>query len=774
MFLASSCARSPHVPVNLAAAGPSLDRDASLPTSASAGTVAQGPTPSAPDSSAVDGAAVDGAALDPAVLDRAADYATALRRGNFTRAAELMDAAPPEDQQSPELRYARALAALELGDIDTALRKVDLLEQDYPQFSEEVAHVRARAAQLGHDVSLLGTGSQPKTAEQKLWLALAHEQNSSWVEARKLASDVVLALARSTSKAEQDLLARAHALKARSLEAEGKNKQAATELKWLAVNAAHIPSERLQLPQDFDDHLTRLDARQRLTNKERAARAHTFSDLGWVEATEREVRLVEASGGRVLEKDSLIAWALYTSRTDRLRAAASFATAAQIQPTRRAEFLYYRAKSLARAHQEGEAVQAYDHVATLGGMYAEHAQYQAAHLRMTLGDLKNAAQGFERYLKRYGKRGHHHAEAEYSLAVTQLAAHDFVRALSSLDAVLARTEKERDRANLLQLKGVALLGNDQASEAAALFQKVIEMRPLSTAAMLAASRLQLMGKTAPPLILPAPPAQADAMAFTPLNLSLPDKAWRLHRVGLDTEAELALRDQEQSLRAVFGQRAGEALCEAYGLLESAQRRYQVAQSAADFALFKYARGAETAWHWNCAYPQPYGTLVAQQSRLYDVPEPLIYGVIRQESAFRPQVVSPANAVGLMQIIPPTAQRIATELGATYDPMLMSSPSTNIHFGAYYLRRLLDMVDGRVELAVAAYNAGPSALFRWLKAGQALPLDIFIASIPYTETRNYVYQVLENYARYAYLSADHDIPRLALTLPQGLTRPDDAY
>ena len=105
---------------------------------------------------------------------------------------------------------------------------------------------------------------------------------------------------------------------------------------------------------------------------------------------------------------------------------------------------------------------------------------------------------------------------------------------------------------------------------------------------------------------------------------------------------------------------------------------------------------------------------------------------------------------------------------------MTSPAVNIQFGAYYLRRLLNMVDGRVALAVAAYNAGPSALFRWLKAGQALPLDVFIASIPYTETRNYVYQVLENYARYAYLSADHEIPRLALTLPQGLTRPDDAY
>lgn len=767
MFFASSCARSPHLPVSVLSTDPLVERgelparplEAPLPDAAST------PLRSAPLQPALVVAPSDSAPFD---------YATALRHGNFTRAAQLMDAATPEDQQSPELRYARALTALELGDIDTALRKIDLLEQDYPTFSQEVAHVRVRAARLGRDASLLGADFEPKTAEQKILLAEAYEQSSRWIEARQSASDVVLMLARSSSKKEQELVARAHAIKARALEAEGKSSQAATELRWLAVNAAHIPCDRLRLPHDFDEHIARLDARQRLTQKERASRARTFSEQGWVDATERELRLLESTFGRLVDKDNLIAWALYTSRTDAPRAAALFSAAAQTQPHRRAEFLYYQAKSLARAHQDEEAAQGYERVAKLTGIYAEHALYQAAHLRMTLGNLTVAAQGFELYLKRYGKRGQHRAEAEYSLAVTHLAAHNYARALGSLDALIARAEKERDRANLLQLKAVALLGSDQASEAAELFQQVIELRPLSTAAMLAASRLELMGKAAPPLILPAPVALADASTLAPLRLSLPEKAWRLHRVGLDTEAELALREQEQRMRDMFGKRAGEALCETYGLLEGAARRYQVAQSAADFSQLKYARAAQTAWQWNCVYPQPYSALVAHHGQLYDVPEPLIYGVIRQESAFRPQVVSPAHAVGLMQIIPPTAQRIATELGAAYDPTLMVSPSTNIRFGAYYLRRLLDMVDGRVELAVAAYNAGPSAVFRWLKAGQALPLDVFIASIPYTETRNYVYQVLENYARYAYLSAEHEVPRLALALPQGLTRPDDAY
>src|SRR5690606_35959141 len=110
-------------------------------------------------------------------------------------------------------------------------------------------------------------------------------------------------------------------------------------------------------------------------------------------------------------------------------------------------------------------------------------------------------------------------------------------------------------------------------------------------------------------------------------------------------------------------------------------------------------------------------------------------------AFRPTVVSPAAAVGLMQIIPPTASRIAEEIDAIYDPDLMRAPAVNIRFGTYYLRRLLDIFNDRPELAAAAYNAGPQAVGRWLRAGETLPLDLFVARIPYSETRNYVYRVM---------------------------------
>jgi soluble lytic murein transglycosylase len=105
---------------------------------------------------------------------------------------------------------------------------------------------------------------------------------------------------------------------------------------------------------------------------------------------------------------------------------------------------------------------------------------------------------------------------------------------------------------------------------------------------------------------------------------------------------------------------------------------------------------------------------------------------------------------------------------------MRSPAINIKFGSYYLGLLLDMFGQRKELAAAAYNAGPHAVTRWLRAGEELPLDIFVARIPYSETRNYVYRVLGNYARYSYDKGEGTVPQVSLKLPEGLRAPDDAY
>jgi soluble lytic murein transglycosylase len=93
-----------------------------------------------------------------------------------------------------------------------------------------------------------------------------------------------------------------------------------------------------------------------------------------------------------------------------------------------------------------------------------------------------------------------------------------------------------------------------------------------------------------------------------------------------------------------------------------------------------------------------------------------------------------------------------------------------------LRKLLDTFQGNVPLALASYNAGPFAVSRWLAGGgEALPLDLFVARIPYEETRGYVARVLSNAARYAYLEGgEAAVPVPSLELPRGVQLPENSY
>ena len=141
------------------------------------------------------------------------------------------------------------------------------------------------------------------------------------------------------------------------------------------------------------------------------------------------------------------------------------------------------------------------------------------------------------------------------------------------------------------------------------------------------------------------------------------------------------------------------------------------------------------------------------------PEPaLVLAVIRQESAFDPKAISRAGARGLMQLMPATAHQVAHRIGVPYRrAMLTENPAANLHLGRAYLQEMLDTFSGTSMLALAAYNAGPHRVVRWIKDyGDPRHPDVdpvdWIEQIPFDETRNYVQRVLEGQAIY----------RLALT------------
>ncbi|MEO8443655.1 MAG: transglycosylase SLT domain-containing protein [Gammaproteobacteria bacterium] len=119
-----------------------------------------------------------------------------------------------------------------------------------------------------------------------------------------------------------------------------------------------------------------------------------------------------------------------------------------------------------------------------------------------------------------------------------------------------------------------------------------------------------------------------------------------------------------------------------------------------------------------------------------------YALIRAESAWQPDVRSPANAYGLMQLLPATGQRMARQLGMSWlGPGTLLDPEANISLGTRYLAQQAERFQGSPWLATAAYNAGPAPVLRWVDERGTLPADVFIETIPYRETRDYVTRVL---------------------------------
>ncbi len=149
------------------------------------------------------------------------------------------------------------------------------------------------------------------------------------------------------------------------------------------------------------------------------------------------------------------------------------------------------------------------------------------------------------------------------------------------------------------------------------------------------------------------------------------------------------------------------------------------------------------------YPTPYRDTMEAYVRDNQLDEAWVYGLIRQESRFVNFARSGVGASGLMQVMPATARWIAKRMGMDdYHPGLIHRVDTNIQLGTYYLRHVLDAMDGQPLMATAAYNAGPSRPKRWT-SDRPLEGAIYAETIPFTETRDYVQKVMANAHFYAH-------------------------
>ncbi len=149
--------------------------------------------------------------------------------------------------------------------------------------------------------------------------------------------------------------------------------------------------------------------------------------------------------------------------------------------------------------------------------------------------------------------------------------------------------------------------------------------------------------------------------------------------------------------------------------------------------------------WRTYYPRPFYKHVKDAGRRYHVDIHLLYGLIREESMFTPDIMSWVGARGLMQLMPTTAQMLLKRRDFPLD--MLFDPQLNVDLGTKYLAGLLKEMNNDPVAALCGYNAGPHITKRWMKLRSMDDVDEWIELIPYPETRNYVKRVMRSYFEY---------------------------
>ncbi len=342
----------------------------------------------------------------------------------------------------------------------------------------------------------------------------------------------------------------------------------------------------------------------------------------------------------------------------------------------------------------------------------------------------------------------------FELAFHDLRQGKWAEAIPVLERSLQLRPREKDfwtggRARYFLARAYEATG--RAEDASKALSQVVLDHPWSFFAVLALSRLQASSPDrVRALIEQGEAREPDGKLFDGLPGSLQGPAFtravELLRLG---DPAAAKREIQTIGLASDDDAATWALSTLYARAGAAELSYRLARSLTGKWSSHYPKGMWRA-AWELAYPRPYLEVVEREAARSSIPVPLAYGIMREESAFDAEVVSLANAYGLMQLIPATARASAKALGMTIDRADLLRPEVNIALGSRELGRLRGLFPSAPVLAIPSYNAGPGATQRWLTARSGDDFDVWVESIPYEETRGYTRRVVSSTAVYAWL------------------------
>ena len=338
-------------------------------------------------------------------------------------------------------------------------------------------------------------------------------------------------------------------------------------------------------------------------------------------------------------------------------------------------------------------------------------------------------------------------EAQWRIGWIQYQTGSWTAAAATFGQV-ANREQLRDEAAYWQGRALQRAGKSVAARQ--LYRDIVQRNRRGYYAMWAQRRL---GDASAALL---PHDTAAIVAPTPPTADLPQVPDTFHLVRAN--------ELEKAEVSTFARKELAAVEHAYdddiGVQRYLVRAYQSVEAYAAAQRVARRLGSQVelsaSEEQQLRYPLAFWSTVQRAAAAQDVDPLLVVAIIRQESMFDPAARSPADARGLMQLLPSTAERVAAASEPPIDHTDLNDPENNIELGTRYLRTLLTRFGGDPLRAIAAYNGGDNAVAKWQRQFVDLADDEFVESITYRETRDYVKKVVANYRAYQqqYAAAEH--------------------
>ena len=442
-----------------------------------------------------------------------------------------------------------------------------------------------------------------------------------------------------------------------------------------------------------------------------------------------------------------------------------------------AQAMFHGARALSRADHDDQAIVWYRKVVAKFPRtdWAQEALFLTGWLELNRGNYAASIAPLEQVVAKY-PRSKWVDDSLWFSGLSYYLGGDFAKAKAKLEALAKRGGALEGGKGQYWLARIAERQNE-ATAARAGYTAIIKRWPFSWYALLARARLIASGVTIGPFGPDARAASGPAIATTADEALASDpliqRSDELTAAGLGVEAGFELERDERGFLARHDRAAGLAmLMDRYRKAGNFNRPWMLGVVRGGAALTGPAEGSARVW-WEHAYPEAYKPLVDKHRALGNNPAGYLHAIMRKESGFDPQTLSYADAQGLLQMIPATTSRVAKHLNLPYDAGKLYDPEFNIQTGSWYIGNLLAKFKEQIPLGAGAFNSGPRPVMRWCDQNGDREMDEFVELVSYTQTREYMKKVTENYARYRYLLLG-EVYELPLHVDKAYRRDDLTY